>query len=59
MEEPESVAENLYACALASKEGFDKPRETVLEHIDKYVPNISVATKVNIRLTYLEATVER
>ena len=59
MEEPESVAENLYACALASKEGFDKPRETVLAHIDKYVPNISIATKVNIRLTYLEATVER
>ena len=59
MDNPEQVAEDLYAAALISLDGFSKPRETVISTMDVSVPEISIATKVNIRLTYLEATVTR
>ena len=58
-EDPDKVAENLYACALIAEDGFLKPRETVLATIDNYITVILVATKVNVRLTYLESVVKR
>lgn len=57
-DDPDSIADNLYGCALVSSDGFENPRETILSTLDDYIPDLDVETKINIRLTFLAATVK-